>query len=320
MGSGSIKSAFLVIVPRERLLTQWEYHIKKFTNIKDVGFVQQKRCEYEGKKACVGLIHSVCKDRYPDEFKKRFGLIIMDEIHMTPTYTFSQVMKMFPAKYNLALSATLFRQDKMETVFFQHLGRNIISYKEATQPKPRVFIKKYSGNSGKLPYWLNRQDKVKVRACILSNLAKNKERNQLIADFAEILINKGLQTLVIGDRIAQLENIEAILKEKGFDKIGLYISKTKAEQKVWLEKNAGCILATTQMLSVGIDIDTLRGLVYATPHSEVEQIVGRIRRINQNVADPVVVDIWDNYPETIRWGKKRLSYYKDNNFDCQEVT
>ena len=315
-----LKIPFLVIVPREVLLNQWKEQILKFTNIKEIGTIRQKQCEYEGRKACVGLIHSICKDKYPEEFKNHFGLVIIDEVHKTSAYTFSNALKMFPAKYKIALSATLERQDGLEDVFFHHLGRNIISYKKATQPNPKIIVYQYKGNSGSLPFWLNRYDIVKTRACILSNLAKNKERNKLIADFAEIMINKGLQTLVIGERIVQLEIIKKLLHEKGFEDAGLYIQKTKQDQRRWLEKNSRCILATKQMLDIGVDIDTLRGLIFATPNSEVEQMVGRVRRVNDSVPEPVILDIWDNwYPEADRWAKKRLKYYQREDFNINKI-
>jgi superfamily II DNA or RNA helicase len=224
---------------------------------------------------------------------------------------------MFPAKYRVGLSATLHRQDEMEDVYFYHLGKNIVSTEQKTQPAPKVFIYEYPGFSGKLPFWLDRTDAVKTRACILSNLADNQERNQVIAKLANQLIGSDRQTLVIGDRIKQLQAVEKLITD---DKKGLYISKTSAKQKYWLEKQGMCILATTKMLDIGIDIDTLRGLIFATPRSEAEQIVGRIRRINPAVKEPVVVDIYDTcYPECERWFKKRLKYYTTEGFEIVKL-
>lgn len=316
-----LKVPFLVIVPRERLVGQWIDQIKAFTDIEDVGIIQQNKCEYEGRSACVGMVHSICKDKYPDEFKKHFGLIIYEELHVLGAETFSLVVKMFPAKHFMGLSATLNRADGKQDAYFNHLGKNIITTEKRSQPDPRVFIYKYEGDSGRLPYWLDVNDPVKVRACILSNLANNEDRNDKIANFADLLMSKGLQTLVIGDRIAQLKEIEAILKAKGHEDIGLYISKTSDKRKRWLEKNGKCILATTKMLDIGIDIDTLRGLIFATPHSEVEQIVGRVRRINLNQPDPVVIDFHDiKYPVSKRWSDKRERYYNKENFIVKEVS
>lgn len=310
---------FLVVVPLERLMSYWVDQIKQFTTVEDVGWIQQNKCDFN-KKACVGMLHSIAKDKYSDEFKNHFGLIIYDEIHSTSTEHFSPVVSMFPAKYRVGASATLERQDQTEKVYYYHLGRNIITSEKKTQPKPNVFRYRYNITSGSIPKWVDRYDPIKVRACVLSLLSKNEKRNDLIAQFAMTLMDKGLQTLVIGDRIAQLEAIQAALKGYGYTNTGLYIGKTPDEEKRRIEKESDCILATLRMLEIGIDIDTLRGLVFATPKSEVKQVVGRIRRINPSVPKPVVVDIIDEkYPEAKRWAAKRNAFYEEEKFKVQHI-
>jgi superfamily II DNA or RNA helicase len=134
------------------------------------------------------------------------------------------------------------------------------------------------------------------------------------------LINKGIQTLVIGDRISQLKEIQDILIREGCLNTGLYIGGTPDSEKRRIEKEADCILATMKMLEVGIDIDTLRGLIFATPKSSVQQVVGRIRRINVTVPDPVVVDIVDvRYKQAISWFNSRARWYGRENFDIKEI-
>jgi superfamily II DNA or RNA helicase len=313
---------FLVIVPREELMGQWASMIVNFTNIRNgnIGFVQQSRCDYENKSACVGMIHSICKDKYPDEFKNHFGLVIYDESHLVPATTFSETAGMFPAKYRCGLSATLSRSDGMIDVLYNHLGKNIIQAKKSFQPKPKIGIYKYNGKSGRFPHWV--KDKLQARAWILSQLAANKERNQIIAYFANLLIEKGIRTLVIGERIHQLEEIEYILNYKYNQRnLGLYISSTNKSRKHYLLKESDCILATTKMLDVGIDEDTLRGLVFATPLSDCRQVVGRVRRINDTLPDPIVVDIVDlSYPQTKGWANKRMQWYNESGFPVHEIS
>lgn len=314
---------FLVIVPQDRLLRQWREKIIEFTNIKEeeIGHIQQDICDFKGKKCALTMVQSLYKDKYPAELKQYFGHIIVDEVHQLAAEKFSNVLKLFPAKYKTSLSATLERQDGLQSVYYYHLGQNIITSEEKTQPNPKICTYQYNGSSGDLPFWLDKYDPIKVRSCILSNMAKNQERNELIAYFTDVLIKKGLQTLVLSDRIDQLKEINNILSQKyGHPLVDLYISKTSEKSKNYLEKNSTHILATTKMLSVGIDVDTLRGLVFATPRSEVEQSVGRIRRINYELADPVVVDIQDTYySQAIGWAKKRMKYYESAQFKIREI-
>jgi superfamily II DNA or RNA helicase len=315
-----LKMPFLVIVPLERLMTYWVDQIKKFSNITDVGIIQQNRCEYDGQLACVGMVHSLSKDKYPDEMKNHFGTIIYDELQKYASDQFSKVVSMFASKHRIGASATLDRQDGLENVYYYHLGKNIITTEKKTQPNPKVFKYEYNVLSGRYPKWLDKNDRVKCRAMLLSMLAKNDDRNSKIAQFAKTLVDKGMQTLVIGDRIDQLVRIQKEMIKMGCEGTGLYIGKTPEAEKRRLEKEATCILATMKMLEVGIDIDTLRGLIFATPKSDVKQVVGRIRRINPKVLDPVVIDIVDiAHKETIRWYDSRASWYNEEKFYIRTI-
>jgi superfamily II DNA or RNA helicase len=247
-------------------------------------------------------------------------IFITGNCHSTGAKEFSKVLSLFKAKHRCGASATLERQDGMQGVYFHHLGKHIISSEKKTQPKPDIFYYEYKETSGKFPIWLDQYDVIKRRAFLLSMLANNSDRNYIITYFADILINKGIQTLVIGDRISQLEEIQQMLIEKGHENTGLYIGKTPDKEKKRIEKEASCILATKKMLEIGIDIDTLRGIIFATPSSNVTQMVGRTRRINPIMPDPVVIDIIDtHYAEAKRWQASRSKWYQKEGFNTKYI-
>jgi len=313
-----LKVPALVIVPKSDLMDQWKDRIKKFTNCEDadIGVARQSVCEWEGKKIVVGMIHSLCKDRYPDAFKNYPGLVIFDELHKLGAFTFSQVGGMFPAKYRLGATATLRRADGLSRVFYAHLGENVIKPLRGDQPKPRIVVVKYPVTSGKIPHWAN--TKVKRRGVLLSCLANNLERNTWVSKLTSEVYSTGRQTLVLGERIHQLMDISVILQEEygvPADDIGIYIGSTPAAKRKYIAENCKIILATTGMLALGTDIPTLRGLVFATPLADAEQATGRICRFCNDVSDPVVIDIVDTtYLETTRWHRGRLALYKKQNW------
>ena len=312
---------FLVIVPLERLIGQWVEHINKFLGIPNgrIGRVQGDTCDYNNP-ACVGMIHSICKDKYPEAFKNRFGLIIYDECHKVSADTFSEVAGMFPSYYRLGLSATLERNDGRENLFFYHIGKNILKAEGEEQPKPKVCIYKYNKSSGSIPTWPN-QKQMQRRPKILNNIAANQERNELIAYFADQLMQKGLRVLVVSERIQQLKELDKLLKVwYGYSEVGIYVSSTREETKTELLNNARCILATNQIINIGVDVPSLRGLIFATPIADCRQVVGRIRRKCSSVPDPVVVDIQDTkYNEAIGWGRKRMKFYQSKGFPIYEI-
>jgi superfamily II DNA or RNA helicase len=308
-----LKVPALVIVPKSDLMNQWVDRIKQFTGLEDsdIGIARQKVCEYKNKKIVVGMIHSLCKDKYPVSFKEHFGLVIFDELHKLGAFTFSQVGGMFPARYRLGATATLRRADGLASVFYSHLGRKVIRPLRGEQPIPKIIVVKYPKSSGKIPHWAN--SKVKRRGVLFSLLAKNAERVDWIANLTNDLYQTERQTLVLGERIAQLHSIKAfLLKKYGVNEkdIGIYIGKTSANERKRIAKNCKIILATTSMMSLGTDIPTLRGLVFATPLADVEQPIGRVCRICAGTDNPIVVDFVDTqYGEAYGWFQGRLKLY-----------
>lgn len=307
----------LVVVPKTDLVGQWRKRILEFTDIpaSRIGLAQQNVCEYEGKSIVIGMIHSLCRDKYPEEFKRHFGLIIFDELHKLGAFYFSRVGGMFPAKYRIGATATLKRSDGLERAFYVHLGGTIMRPEVSEQPVPKVAIYNYKESSGKIPYYLS--EVIARRGVLLSKLAKNDNRSRIIAQLAAQLVGSERQVLIVSERIPHLEKIGKMLQQIGIRKedIGFYLGKTKKAERVRVAKECRCILATTSMLSLGTDIPTLRGLVFATPVSQVIQPVGRIRRINPELLVPFVIDIYDSfYEECTRWMRNRRRFYES--IDC----
>lgn len=310
--------AALVIVPKTDLVSQWRKRILEFTDIpaSKIGLARQDVCEYEGKSVVIGMIHSVCKDRYPEAFKRHFGVVVFDELHKLGAFYFSKVGGMFPAKHRIGATATLNRSDGLESAFLVHLGSTIIRPDISEQPVPEVAVYTYKTGSGRIPSYL--QETISRRGVLLSKLAKNNKRSMVIAKFAAQLVDSGRQTLVVSERIPHLKQIYQYMLQMGVDEsdLGFYLGATKKKERVRVAKECRCILATMSMLSLGTDIPTLRGLVFATPVSQIAQPVGRIRRINPELKDPFVVDFYDSdYEECTRWMRNRRKFYES--IGCQ---
>ena len=313
-----LKCSALVVVPKSDLMEQWRERIKQFTGLEDsdIGTVRQNICEWkDGIKISVGMIHSLCKDKYPWQFKEWPGLVIFDELHKLGAYTFSQVGGMFPAKYRLGATATLRRADGLAKVFYSHLGTEVISPLKGDQPEPKIIVVKYGKSSGRIPGWA--VQKVRRRGILFSLLSKNSDRNKWIVELTYQLYTTGRQTLVLGERIQQLHAIRDglhRLHDVPYEELGLYIGSTSVKERNRIAEKCGIVLATTGMLALGTDIPTLRGLVFATPLADVEQAIGRICRTCANTKSPIVIDLVDStYKETNGWlhGRRRLYKKKE---------
>jgi intein/homing endonuclease len=71
----------LIIVTKEDLMIQWRDNLLKYTDIKEdeIGIIQQNKCEYTGKKICIGMVHSLAGTEYPSDMYDYFGLVVCDE-------------------------------------------------------------------------------------------------------------------------------------------------------------------------------------------------------------------------------------------------
>ena len=79
------------------------------------------------------------------------------------------------------------------------------------------------------------------------------------------------------------------------------------------------LIATYSMCKEGFDVSTLNTLLIATPRPDVDQIVGRILRVEKKGRhiDPLIIDIVD--PTFRRQFQSRLSLYKSRNYKIEEM-
>lgn len=315
--------AALVIVPKTDLVNQWRQKILEFTDLpaSRIGIAQQDVCDYEGKSIVIGMVHSLYKDKYPEDFKKHFGTIIYDESHRLSSFHFSKVVGMFPAKYRIAASATPNRSDGLESVFTAHIGTESVKLERSEQPIPKVAVYEYINSSGQIPSYLT--DIINKRGVLLTKLAKNSQRTAIITKFAVQLMSSDRQTLVVSERTAHLKAIYKLMLQMGVPKedIGFYLGSTSKKERQRVAEECSCILGSMSMLSLGTDIPTLRGLVIATPISQAVQPLGRIRRIDDSLRQPFVVDVYDSaYPECRTWLRKRLNIYESQGCEVNYIT
>jgi superfamily II DNA or RNA helicase len=304
----------LIVVPTDRLMTQWVDQLKSLSNLtdNDIGIIKQNRCEYEDKMVSVAMVHSLAKDRYSKEIYDEFGTIIYDEVHTLGAETFSKTASMFNCRYRVGLSATPRRKDGMENVFFYHIGNILCSINNPTD-KPIVIMDYYYdintyhkgcvwGDNFILPRYLNK-------------ISKNKNRNKKITTYIQMAFSKGRKTLVLSDRISQLKEIlkEIILIGIGEDEVGFCIGSEK-------QLDRSVILGTYGSAGMGMDIPGLSCLIFATPRTDIEQAVGRILRHKRTEVVPIVVDIIDDASIIMKkWADKRLKFYKQYADDIKYI-
>ena len=248
--------------------------------------------------------------------------IVVSNCHHLGAPTFSRALPIVATKYFLGLSATPTRNDKLEKVFYWHLGYigNDLIEKRGGQEVIVKFINYTNTHFREIRRYNARTcrndayDIPKMVDLIISC----KRRLKFIRFQLKLFAQQGRQILVLSSRKIHLKSMKENFDSFNYTKIvdgeevpittGYYMGGMKKAQ---LEESSKCdvIYGTYNLVAEGTDIPTLNTLLMACPRKEVEQVVGRILRANTGFT-PIVIDIADNFSIFINQGTYRQRFYK----------
>jgi metal-responsive CopG/Arc/MetJ family transcriptional regulator len=123
------------------------------------------------------------------------------------------------------------------------------------------------------------------------------------------------QIMILGQNKSILVYIHDAIEHRKIASVGYYVGGMK-EEKLKESETKTIIVATYAMAAEGLDIKTLTTLLLATPRTDVVQAVGRILRVKRD--RPLVIDIVDTHEVFKRQYKKRLTFYRKNNYTITE--
>lgn len=292
----------LVVAPGENLAYNWKDEIIKHLGLSEdeIGWVQQDKCDYIGKKVVIAVVHSLAKRVYPPAFYAYFGTVIYDEVHTMGARSFSKCLGKIPARYKIAMSATPTRKDGCEALFLNYFGADFVEAADDSPMDCTAIIVDYN-----LPFDAE-QFPNEQPAIALNILSKLKSRNKLIADWAWKFYQKKRTMVIMSDRIEQLAYLREILVGYGvpLERITMYakqdiINKKRVSigikelQKRKKDPTIRIYLATYGVFKQGENIPRLDAGIEATPRADGIQAPGRIRRRRVGKVRPVWVSIAD---------------------------
>ena len=311
-----LKKKTFVLVHKEFLLNQWVERISDFLPNSRIGKIQGDVVDIENKDIVIGMIQSISMKQYPLDLFDSFGFVILDESHRCPSRVFSKALAKINCTYMLGLSATPNRKDGLTKVLkwfigdiiFQRIGKSALNSELIRYVyccKDEVYSKELTGCYGKLN-----------SAGMINNIASFMPRTHfIVAKIVECVREMNRQVLILSDRKEQLRDIEREMAEKGIE-VGYYIGGMK-QSALELSTKKLAILATYQMAAEGLDIATIDTIVLATPKTDIEQAVGRIRPKTGDSErnTPLVIDIVDEFSIFENQAFKRLAFYKKKNYE-----
>jgi superfamily II DNA or RNA helicase len=319
--ASQIQVPTIVLVHNTFLRDQWIDRIKAFLPKARIGSLQADVVDIQNKDITVAMLQSVALKEYPPGTFERFGLVIVDECHHIASEAFSRAVPKLTCKHMLGLSATPERKDRLMCVINWFLGPML--YKsdagDKVDEKVEVEVYEFVGDE-KYNEIIYNNSGVMFTTLMINKVVEYEPRNTMVAGLIEDLADEeGRQLLVLTDRVGHTKALFDLLPDHKKEMaciLGRDVpAKTRAE---WCASKK-ILIATYQMCKEGFDVATLNTLVMATPRPDVDQIVGRILRLEKKgrKVDPLIIDIVDE--SFRRQFQERLSLYKKRNYTVEKM-
>jgi superfamily II DNA or RNA helicase len=222
----------------------------------------------------------------------------------------------------LGLSATPERKDKLMYVINWFLGP--LLYKSDTSDKvdEKVKVEVYEFNEGDEKYneIIYNSSGVMFTSLMVNKVVEYEPRNKLLVELlTDMFHEKDRQILVLSDRVDHTKTLFDMLPTDVRDVACILGRDVKAAQRAEWCSTKQILIATYSMCKEGFDVATLNTLIMATPRPDVDQIVGRILRVDKTKRkiDPLIIDIVD--PAFRRQFQARLGLYKQRNYVVEKM-
>jgi len=309
------KQTTLILVHTRELLAQWNDRIFSFLNINknQIGQIGGGKID-ENKNIAVGLIQTL--RNYPEIIDK-YSYLMIDEAHRTPSKTHTDIVSQFKGRYITGLSATPFRNDKLDKVIQWYAGPILHEIKQRELIETgdimgiQSIIRKTNFNS-------QIEDPSKAYTKLLQEISFDKERNLMIANDIMEAVANGETCLVLSDRKIHCQELQDCLEKQGMASTVLTGDThiTKREQIV-KDVNAGKIkilIATGQLIGEGFDCKNLSCLFLTMPirySGRIIQYIGRVLRPMAGKDKATIYDYFDHSVKCLHGGMRgRKKEYK----------
>ena len=325
----------LILCNREILMDQWVDAIQKFCGPTTVGYIQRwpyNKGPQDGTltvrptdtnlfETClftVGSIQSFSECEYPKDLYKKFGLVIIDEMHHIAAKSLVHVVPLFHARRVLGLTATPNRSDGLEDVLYWLTGPVSFVYQrtpEVTGVRGSVIVTHVVFTQGLQKEIMYKDGSLGI-ASMMTELSNDDTRNECL----EFLIRKALEhrakVMVVVSHVAHGKLLfDRNITEKQAIMCGPHQMPEKAK-----DPDTRIVFATYSLLEEGYDDPKLDALVLAMPRSRVQQTIGRVERSHPGKQVPWVLDLTDAFSMFPAMHYKRKSFYKSRGFSYRSYT
>jgi superfamily II DNA or RNA helicase len=251
------------------------------------------------------------------------GLVIVDECHHIASEVFVQALPKVTSKYMLGLSATPTRKDGLMGVAHWFLGP--LLYNSDTGDKQdtgvHVEVYEYDNRDPEFNEILYNKQGVMFTTLMINKLTEHPGRTAWLVEILQDVLDETpqRQVLVLTDRVQHTKDFLAALPEALRIDAAILSTDVKADKRAEFCSSKRILIATYAMCKEGFDVPTLNTLLMATPRPDIDQIVGRILRVEKSARTlpPLVMDIVD--PQFRRQFQERNGLYKKRNYKVTKM-
>jgi superfamily II DNA or RNA helicase len=326
----------LILVNKVSLVNQWKEKLNEFLTINEtVEPEKQSKTNHkniigqigDGKQNRTGIIdiaimQSLTRAGEVKEYVKDYGMVIVDECHHVPAFSFEMILKNVNAEFVYGLSATPERKDGHHPIIFMHCGpirfRDDAKKQAEKRPFEHYIIPRFTGF--RIHSLTEKTEKDWTINELYAAVVTNETRNQQIIDDVIESHKNGRNCLVLTERV---EHVKILSTEIG-KTIPVVISVTGGmgikETREILEKITTAptdkpiiLVATGRFIGEGFDEPRLDTLFLAMPISwkgTLQQYAGRLHRLFAGKNEVLIYDYADIHVQVFeKMYNKRLSGY-----------
>ena len=331
----------LILVPTTNLVTQMyndfkDYSSKTSWNVEDQCHIIYSGREKDSEKQIyISTWQSLFRLGTP--YFKKFGMVIGDEAHLCNAQSLKGILeKMTTCKYRFGTTGTLTDSKTNKLVLEGLFGKTyqavtskqLMDDKHISDLSINCLVLKYTDAERQLNKKATYQEEIDF-------VVTNKKRNEFVRDLA--LARKGNVLILFNFVEKHGKVLHKLLVEKNKDDRNIFFiaGETSVEDREKIrqvtEVENSIIVASSGVLSTGVNIKNLQTLIFAHPYKgkiRNLQSIGRVLRLDDKHNKAILFDIVDDlswkkhHNYGIKHWKERVNTYLNEKFDymCKEIT
>jgi len=326
----------IILVNKVSLVNQWKEKLSEFLTVNEQIATKGKRDKKAGsifgqigggKQIRNGIIdiaimQSLSRMGEVKDFVKDYGMVIVDECHHVPAFSFESILKNVSAKYVYGLTATPTRKDGHQPIIFMHCGpiryRDDAKKQAEKRPFEHFIVPRFT--SFRIHTLAEKEEKEWTIQKLYAEIVKNEIRNQLIVDDVLECQQKGKNCIILTERVEHVKILSEMLKQKIPNAISITGGMGNKDTRETMQKITESpkdkpltIIATGRFIGEGFDEPRLDTLFLAMPISwkgTLQQYAGRLHRMFEGKKEALIFDYIDIHVRMFeRMYNRRLSGY-----------